>query len=54
MEISTRRTEHELAHLSRIAQASKTSADELPPIAQAEEYMFSSCSSYSSSQGQMS
>ena len=44
----TRRTDHELAHLSCIAQASETYADEPPPIAQAEENMCSSCSSYSS------
>ena len=31
----TSRTAHELAHLSCVAQASKTCADELPPIAQA-------------------
>ena len=38
----------ELAHLSRVAQAFKTCADELPPISQAAENMFSSCSSYGS------
>ena len=50
----TPRTNHELAHLSCIAQALKTCADELPPIAQAGGNMCSSCSSYSSSRGQMS
>ena len=42
------RTAHELAHLSSIAQAFKTCADELPPIAQAGENICSSCSSYNS------
>ena len=41
-------TAHELAHLSCIAHAFKTCADELRPVALAEENMFSSCSSYSS------
>ena len=41
----TRRTDHELAHLSCIAQVTKTCADELRPTAQAGENMCSSCSS---------
>ena len=43
----TPRTAHELAHLSCIAQAWKTCADELSPIAQAGENMCSSCSAVS-------
>ena len=45
----TRRTDHEPAHLSCIAQASKTCANGLRPIAQAKRNMCSSCNSYSSS-----
>ena len=50
--VITPRTAHELAHLSCVAQALKTYADELPPIAQAGGNMCSSCSSYNSSRGQ--
>ena len=46
---STPRIAHELAHLSCVAQAFKTCADELRPIAEAGGNMCSSCSSLSSS-----
>ena len=44
----TRRTDHELHYLSCLVQAFKTYADDLRPIAQARENMFSSCSCYNS------
>ena len=53
---TTPRTAHELDHLSYVAQASKTYADELPPTRYSSSggNMCSSCSSYSSYRGQMS